>query len=225
MRRFLAAALLSLAIPAAAAKHPAIPKVDVVYPPFGTIFDRTCGSFMKSHGPSNDQIEAAGRLRARLQEVWDAEGPKYLAAAFDEIGAEFPYGEVQVYLTTCDLSAMSGPIMVNVSRFLPGAAHGAPIEEFVEDTFHELMHNYTMSVRGSAMRRKYAKEPPIVVNHLHVMALEKFVLTKLGKKEMLASLEKGYATDPQYERAWQIMNAEGEKVFLDELKAKPELKP
>lgn len=118
------------------------PKIDVLYPPFGTIDDRGCGSA--------ESIAEAGKLRATLQAEWDVEGPKYFSVV---------------------------------------------------------------------LRRKYANEHPIALNHLHVMALEKLALTGLVKTEELKYLDEEYRSEGgHYKRAWEIVNdIEDYRAFIKEL--------
>lgn len=224
-------AIVQLAFPdnsvKASAQQPktsaAIPKIDLIYPPYGTIFDRTCSQFLKEDDFKPDWIDEAGKLRWTLQQEWENEGPKYLSVVFEEIGLPFPYREMQAVLTVCHVSTMSMPLMINVRPFFPTALDRPPAGDFTEKVFHELMHHYVEPVHAtSALRRKYAAEPPVVVNHLHVMALEKFALLRLGKTEELKHLEHLYPTDPApsyYKRAWQIVNEiEGYGAFIRELK-------
>jgi len=192
-----------------------IPKIDVIYPPYGTIFDRGCAN--------EERISEAAKLRPDLQAEWDVEGPKYLEVVLHEIGLPFPYREMQAYLTVCDVSTMSMPLMINVRHFLMSSPEHPPHGDFSEKVFHELMHHYVAPVHNSsALRKKYAAEHAVVLNHLHVMALEKFVLTRLGKSEELQYLDRLYRTDPapsHYKRAWEIVNAEGYEAFIKELMA------
>jgi hypothetical protein len=196
----------------------ALPKVDIVYPPHGTIYDRNCSNAAQA------DVDAAIKLRPELEAEWTREGPQYLNAAFEAVGKPFPYGEMQAYLTVCpSAGTMSAPLMVNVRQYLAGAAHPAPAGDFSEKLFHELMHHYVSSIGiNTPLRKKYSAEPMIVQAHLHVIALEKLVLTKLGKTAELKFLEQEYVTSPKdsYARAWQIVNEEGYEKFIDELRAK-----
>ena len=199
----------------------AIPKIEFLYPPpVGTVFDRNCGTAEAA------DVQETVRRAAEFQRQWDAEGPAYLRAAVAGIGRPFPYREMQVTMTVCSNTAtMSMPLMVNMRQFLSTAKSSPPHDDFVEKVFHELMHHYVSPVMsGSTLRKKYAGESPVVFVHLHVMALEKFVLQKLGKSEELKFLEEEYVTDPppsNYKRAWEIMNAEGERAFIEELRGMP----
>jgi len=107
-----------------------MPKIDIVYPPYGTIFDRGCGK--------PDSITEAGKLRPSLQTEWDAEGPKYFSVVSREVGLPFPYREMQAYLTVCEVSTMSMPLMINVRSLLGSASRHPPAGDFSEKIFHEL---------------------------------------------------------------------------------------
>ena len=196
----------------------ALPKVDIIYAPHGNIFDRGCKDVVQA------DIDAAVKVRPDLEAEWAREGPQYLNAAFEAIGKPFPYGEMQAYLTVCPgTNAMSSPLFINVRQYLPGAAHPSPAGDFSEKLFHELMHHYVSAIgMNTPLRKKYGSEPMVVQAHLHVIALEKLVLMKLGKTAELKFLEEEYRTSPKesYARAWEIVNQEGYEKFIEELRAR-----
>lgn len=196
----------------------ALPAVDIIYP---TVFDRTCSSFLVKGDVTPEMIQAAVKIKPRLQAEWSQHGTRYLATALQEIGAPFPYREVQATLTVCAVTSMSAPLLINVRKYLPGAEHPAPDENFSEALFHELMHHYVASLTtNSALKKKYASEPLVVLNHLHVIALEKMVLSKLHEADELKLVEQEYLTSrsPDYKRAWEIVSEVGPEPFLRELK-------
>jgi hypothetical protein len=201
----------------------AIPAVHLLYnSPNGTVFDRSCGGWLKTK-VSTESIREAARRAPEFQALWDREGPTYLSATFAEIGLPFPYKEMQAALTVCPgIPSMSLPLMVSVTRFLPSSSTRDPDSRFVEIVYHELMHTYTREVNAiSALRKKYADEELVVLAHLHVMALEKFVLLKLGRAEELKRVGDDYQTrfGGPYKRAWVIVNEiEGHEAFVKELK-------
>jgi hypothetical protein len=70
--------------------------------------------------------------------------------------------------------------------------------------------------------KKHESESVVVKKHLHVLALEKLALLRLGREPDLATLDKNYRNlDPAnpYRRAWEIVNAEGYDAFVKELKS------
>jgi hypothetical protein len=199
-----------------------LPVVDILYPPVGTIFDRTCSSFMAKGDVTPEMIKAAGELKPRLHAEWTQHGTRYLATALQEIGAPYPYREVQATLTVCAVPTMSTPLIINVRRYLPGAAHPAPDADFSEALFHELMHHYVAALTtNSALKKKFASEPLLVLNHLHVIALEKIVLSKLHETNELKLVEQKYLTSlkPEYKRAWELASEIGSDALIQELKA------
>ena len=196
----------------------ALPKIEFLYPaPFGSIFDRNCAA-----ADASDVRETVRRV-PEFQRQWDEEGPAYLRAAFGAIGKPFPYQEMQMTMTVCPgTSTMSVPLMINMRQFLSTAKSQPPNDDFAEKVFHELMHHYVHPVVAqSAVRKKYSSENPVTLAHLHVIALEKLVLTKLGKRDELKFLEEEYQGDPRYKRAWEIVNAEGEGALIEELRGMP----
>ena len=220
-------AMLSLTL----ASSDTLPRVQLLYPgPDGSVLDRNCSRLLEG-APAIDRrwIEEAVRRAPEFQRRWEAEGPAYLKTALDAIGVPFPYGEVQAALTVCPIASMSLPLIVNVRRFLESTGNGYPDSQFALLVFHELMHTYTRPVNtSSALRRKYASESPVTLNHLHVMALEKFVLTTMGKVDDLQWTDHHYrhTASPAYRRAWEIVNdVEGVEPFLRELKAGARVNP
>jgi hypothetical protein len=211
---------LALVVGVSADPRSDLPKIDIIYPPFGTIFDRTRSEITQAN-VDTALIRVAGQTRASFQAEWDREGPAYLSLVLDSVGLAFPYREMQAYLTVTHVGTMSMPLMVNVRQYLERGSDAPPDGDFSEKLFHELMHHYVAPVNAtSALRRKYRDEPPVVLNHLHVMALEKFALLRLGKKAELAFLDREYRTDPSpsyYKRAWEIVNQEGYQAFVAEL--------
>ena len=93
-----------------------------------------------------------------------------------------------------------------------------PISAFSEVVFHEVMHTYARDIDGrSPLRKKYASELEVTLNHLHVMALEKFVLVELNKPDVLKWVDNRYRNrfPPAYKRAWEIVNdIEGHKPTI-----------
>jgi hypothetical protein len=228
MVRLCALALLLMFTGPLSAQQPAaprpLPQVHLLYPaPDGSVFDRNCSNLLRTDVAVNPGwVQEAVKRAAEFQRRWDSEGPTYLATAFDAIGQPFPYMEVQAAMTVCPIASMSLPLIINVRGFLASAGNERPDWFFPLLVFHELMHTYTREVNmTSALRAKYASEAPLTLNHLHVLALERYVLTALGKADELQWLDRDYRTDasPGYRRAWQIVSdAEGVDPFLRELR-------
>jgi len=202
-----------------------LPKVHLLYPaPDGSVFDRNCSEVLKD-APVIDRkwVDEAVRRVPEFQRRWDTDGPAYMTTTFDAIGLSFPYAEMQAALTVCPVASMSLPLIINVRGFLGGAANPLPEWFLPFLVFHELMHTYTRPVNTtSAIVKRHSSEPAVTLNHLHVLALEKFVLTRMGKVDELKWVDHRYrtASPPAYKRAWEIVNdVEGVDALLNELKA------
>lgn len=199
-----------------------VPRVDILYPPGGSLLDRTCRTDFRI--PVDDQaIVEAVQKRPEFQSEWDTQGPAYLNAALTEIGLDFPYREMQATLSVCLPASTSIPLILDVREFLPSAKKHAPEWEFSEIVFHELMHTYVTPVFAhSALMKKYQNEPRTTKYHLHVMAMEKMAPLKLNRPDELKTIDHDYrqGRDPAYKRAWEIVNdVEGYEPFIGELKA------
>ncbi len=204
-----------------AATGPAIPRIQLVYLRNGTPFDQACAQAINKPLQKEDVNELYNRLD-EFQKLWDKDGPTYLKTVITETGVNFPYNEMQATLTVCEFSSMSSPLIINMKRFLSTADKQLPLWAFPELLFHEIMHTYTRPVYDiSVLRKKYNSELPLILNHLHSMALEKLALIKLNKTEILNWLDNRYRNQfgPDYKRAWEIVNdIEGYEKFIEELK-------
>jgi hypothetical protein len=132
---------------------------------------------------------------------------------------------VPVRLTLCDTPSQSfnGP-SVNMRFALRSfTAKPVPLRYKVDTAFHESLHafitKYTPS--DSALLAARKSESPCVLNHLHLLALQKAVLLSLGDA---AALEQVIAIDSTLpsgcnKRAWAIVNeADGAyKAYVAEL--------
>jgi hypothetical protein len=199
-------------------------KVDLVYPaPNGSTFDRACSQITKNHIEPKEVSEVLERL-PEFQALWDKNGREYLSTALREVGADYPFQEVQATLTVCPgVSSMGSPLMIQVEGFLASTGEKPrPATLFPMYLFHELMHLYVNPIRiaGSPLRKKYAAETVATLNFLHVVALEKFVLVTLGYSDILKAWEELNRTErsPAHKRAWEIVQAESYEPFIDELK-------
>src|SRR5262245_27871562 len=205
-----------------------VPRVTLVYTePDGSAFDLFCLGFLKAPVDPDEHKRNIAETVRRLpdfQRLWDNEGVLYLKTAMQEVGLAYPYGEVQANLTACPglPIGISAPLLLVVRPFLSTATVRLPDWHFSLILFHELMHTYILPARSRSELRskKYASEPVGVRVHLHVLALEKFVLTKLGREQFLKELDDRYrnVAAPAYKRAWEIVTAEGHESFVRELK-------
>ncbi len=100
--------------------------------------------------------------------------------------------------------------------------------KFSATVFHELLHRYvndrieTLPGKTTPLLTKYRDEPPVVQNHLHVVAIMKAVYAKLGREK---DLEEDSAVEqpvkrsaPAIKRAQEIVEKEGAENFISEIR-------
>lgn len=170
--------------------------------------DRRCGGV---------EAEWIAELRSRLPEfrtTWESIVPPMSRAVTELTRKAFvPAGNVR--LTLCDVPSNSFfGATVNMRYALRSfTAQPAPLRYKADTAFHELLHGFISSntPSGSSLLAKHASESPCVRNHLHLLALQKAVLVKLGESEALAQVVSIDSQLPSgcYRRAWSLVNQSG----------------
>ena len=126
---------------------------------------------------------------------------------------------------------MGLPLIVSLRPFLERSAKADPNiqkplskEAFVSMVHHELLHSLVDNIEtqefsaSSKMLEKYSNEPFNVLVHLHLMAIQQEVYSKMTSTKLLEQTEVLYNfIGGDYKRAWEIVKSEGSKPFIDEL--------
>jgi hypothetical protein len=218
-------AALAVFLPAQALA--AAPRVVIDYTP---VFDRGCSEAVKSPTPAGAPEEIASRL-PEFRRAWDASGPRLLSTAQALTGKPLGFRETVAALHVCrGIASVSLPLAINMNWFLraTGGRYVEHPEMFVDTLFHELLHNYVRHIlgggeeasRNSALLRKHAGEPLVTRNHLHLIALQSAVYTRLGRPDMVAAAKAADLTvGPPYARAWELVEREGPDAYLAELRS------
>lgn len=158
----------------------------------------------------------------RFAELWRNSAPTLFDFFFLRFHGDFSQSTYQARLSACPSTvSYSRPLVLNVSRFLRsyvGAGSLNPDCAFVVLVFHELMHNWVDdNLASSKMLERYAAETRNVKIHLHLMAIEQYVYSNLGKHDLLGWIAAKYpAIGGDYARAWEIVNREGYEALLQE---------
>jgi hypothetical protein len=224
--RSLAALSISLVLaPGAAIARPA-PQILIDYTP---VFDRVCSQAVGSPTPQGASEEIVARLD-EFRRSWAQAGPRLLETAQAITGQPYGFREAVAAAHVCPgFASMSLPLLINVRLFLRatnGRFVGRP-EMFVDTLFHETLHTYIRGILGggdkaasrSALLRKYAQEPLVTRNHLHLIALQSEVYRRIGQPEMVdAARAADVPIGPEYARAWKIVDTEGARPFIEELR-------
>lgn len=176
--------------------------------------DLACSSRDGSEIPESWKHELEAR-RAEFDALWGRLGPKLIKDTIAIVGKPFPAGIV-ARLTLCNVPSESFPAFGVVSvnmRFALKSFTDRPVsmQYKVGTLFHELLHVYLDAnpVANSALSKAHALEDRRVLNHLHLLALQKAVYLRLG---LLNELEEQVRIDSSlpggyYKRAWALVNA------------------
>lgn len=192
---------------------------------YAVIFDMWCS---KTTGTpiSNEERKRLISVYPKFQVEWDKLGPKLLERTVKEFGKDFASKDLLAGVFLCKKTPSMGfPLLINGNWFAKEGKAAKDPKQIVYITFHEVLHSYlennfpkTWSTKLSLKHRK-AGASMRVLAHLHLMAIQHHVFTKLGlKKELteLIKLEKSYS-HAGYKEAWAIVEKEGAQAFVDEL--------
>ncbi len=198
----------------------AVPTVQLKY---ANLFDMVC-STKDAYKIDTDLVkELEGKLPS-WQISWNQEGKLLLKTAINIVGKPFPQNYYTVPLSLCNFPSMSEPLMVNVRYSLSGYIQNPLSTNVTLSTIeHEILHTYIDSFfpKNTPLLRKYHHEPPMVLSHLHLFALQKASYHLLGQDQILKAViaKDNSLPNGDYKRAWEIVNTEGYMPFIIELKS------
>lgn len=156
----------------------------------------------------NAVAEITDRL-PEFQAAWQTEGPRLLHSVTDEFGLSFVEADIKAFLLCGSLHSQSHPLLVNVKYYLTSlTATPAPLSEFVETVFHELLHillQDRLVTWPTPVVQEFEKEDFEVIAHLHLMGLQKFAHEHVGSRADTLATWYG-AMGENYGRAWALAN-------------------
>jgi hypothetical protein len=189
---------------------------------YSPVFDGWCTATNGTEVPDSKRQQLLGKVD-NFQAEWDKLGPKLLATTEDLIGKPFRRREVTATLFLCGRTpSMSMPLLVNGNWFVDGEKQ-IPNDMATHIVFHELLHIYLVDnfMHESLLRKKYEAEGEnfIVLNHMHLMAIQKLVYLELGLEDELSRViaNDSILTKGAYRRSWEIVNEVGHEIFVAEL--------
>ncbi len=204
------------------------PKITFLY---SSIFDNSCSKAV------NKSIEdsAIQELTKRVDEfsfAWNKDAKTLLTAVTKVTKIPFAFHETKAAFHLCDaFSSMSIPLLFNMRFFmrsLQGDSVGS-MSQFKGLVLHETLHRYLGDIikklpgATTPLLEKYKAESDPVKSHLHLFALMNEVYHSLGREKDLRDLLIYEQTVSRYKvilnRAREIVNKEGNGVFLKELTA------
>lgn len=206
-------------LPLATAHEAGIPSIDIEFSgliEFG-LCERLSGSPVE-----DDAIEELANRVGEFEAAWKDRGPTLLRETVATTGEPFTFLERQAILHLCpDVPSMSAPLLINSRLYLEATSSEVrPLSLFASILYHEILHNYLVESFGGAfdwVGDEFAEEPPVVRNHLVLMALEHNVYDRLGLRAELADLREYYLASAPHARALAIVDDKGAKYFMDKI--------
>lgn len=226
----MASALALAAAGASLAAAQAEPLPEIVLGHQGLI-ERYCAAASAAK-PDPAVVEEVGRRLPEFSAAWAAGGPALMGATVAVTGQPYRFREAIAALHACpDMDSMSLPLLIDAGRYVEQVEAGAPLlprqlGHFTYTLWHELEHRHIGDIlralpgRTTPLLDKYASESPVVLNHLHLFAVEQLVYRSLGREEEYhrRGREYGNRGNKPYARAYEIVTAEGAEAFVTELK-------
>lgn len=149
-----------------------------------------------------------------LESLWREHGPRMAQQVQKITGRPFTLTS-KVTLTLCATPSNSflGPT-VNMRYALRSfASSPVPMRYKVDTVFHEMLHEFVSRAVASKtpLLSSYSAESGCVSNHLHLLALQKAVLTAINEPTALEQVITIDSLLPSgcYKRAWEIVNTPG----------------
>jgi len=209
------------------------PEVPVATMDYSELIDSACAA--SANRPLDSEL--VSHVTAKLPQYraeWAARGPALLRAEGVIAGQPFTYHEAFAAIITCGLPNMSFPLILN-ARYFRAAYEEAGSEAgemtvFVDTLWHEVSHRYIHDLRDrfpdrmTPLIKKYSSEPPAVLSHLHLYAIQQLIYRQLGIEEQLALVRKvgeKARNAALTARALEIVSKEGAEAFVRELKTAP----
>jgi hypothetical protein len=203
MRTLLAICLVLAAVPSCTDRG-----ISIAYSP---AFDTVCSAIRGPGIKDQWKTELASRL-PEFRSLWEKAGPGMLAASQELTGLSAP-ASATVRLTLCNLPSQSFlGVSVNM-RFALGSFTNdpVPLRYKVDTLFHELLHKMLAGhvEAKSPLLAAHSGESACVRNHLHLLALQKAVLLKLGERRELDDVVRIDRQLPGgcYKQAWTLVNS------------------
>jgi hypothetical protein len=197
-----------------------IPKETIFY---AAMFDNVCMN-KTSYKISPIWVSESKNKLGAWRDSWNQQGQQLLKTTIQLVGIPFKEKNFQVSLSLCSFPSMSAPLIVN-ARYALASFTKKPISNdvFISTIYHEILHNYIdqFLADSTPLLKKYKSESKGVLNHLHLLALEKAVYIQLGwQSKLKIIIEKDQSLpNHDYKRAWEIVNSEESYLsFIEELK-------
>jgi len=158
-----------------------------------------------------EENEKNGRLYIKkFQKKWDKIEKKVMNALSKVSGLKFKCHYMNTYIVTCDLRAFSAPLTLSACKSM---------DSNIRILIHELIHNLLVQNKEKVVKKclaKYSKFSRVTKIHILVHAIQKETLKKLFGEKITEKSIKRSSLNPDYKKAWDIVEKEGTKNIIKE---------
>lgn len=201
------------------AAHASAPELPRIFFSYSWLYDSVV---CEKTPPATESVKEVKERSEAFSKLWSTRGPELFKVLFDHTGHGFSRKEMTATLSLCkEKPSYSDPLVLNVRRYMNTVMSPEPVygdDDFVDLVFHELLHTWVVENLGySPLIAKHWNEGPSVRNHLHLMAIQKFVYLSLGRNDLVEMLGQINARiGGTYARSWEIVQLEGHEPFMKE---------
>jgi len=168
--------------------------------------------------PPSSQAELTARMR-QLKRLWKRWGGEILWEISFLTQFAWHEKDINVYLLW-GVRPFSSPLTLN-----PRKVTSITLDDLTHELVHRIISSRENRRRGrwKQFRRRYADETKLARIHVYVHAVHKLVMLRLfGEARFLR--EKSRTKDPDYVRAWEIVERDGAEAIVASVWPKPKRK-
>lgn len=200
------------------------PSIPTLFFEYGELFDTGLCSKLSDAPVTDDMVNELENLLPEINKEWKENGEVLLKTTTQLFNLPFTRKELSVNFIICDtpFTGMSYPLTISLRKFLKSTANKPRSLTYLNlIIFHELLHRYIFAdiptpKETPPLLKKYESEGSVVLAHLHLLAIQKYVYHTLDRDvEFEEELER---LPGDYKRAWEIVNTEGYMAFVNEIK-------
>ena len=155
-----------------------------------------------------------------MEREWNNHSEKILKAIAKISGLKWQEKIIKCYFVTGYTTSFSDPLTIKI--WAKGKYKTKT--KFIDIITHELIHQIFIQNFPQAKRpffntiKKYEKEKKFTINHILLHAIHKEIYLTLFSRQRLSNDIRECKRNPQYARAWEIVELESHKKLIQEFK-------
>lgn len=201
------------------------PKISFKYDWKSKILDRIGGMVFRC--VSNQDKKELDKQLPDLMKAWEHNSSLFFEQLFSYFGRGFKNLKrtASLYLSHNASYGSNRFLILGLRHYLDPKDWSNDLskqDHFCDLVFHELLHVWVDdNIRtDSFLRTKYCKERADVLDHIHLMALQKMIYLNLNRHDLIDAIDRAYRnfSTKDYQRAWEIVNdIEGYETVIQDI--------